>query len=145
MRSPDEIQAEIDSLSARIREPQEGGAARGLIAAREALLWAAGLAGCRPTDFIIEPPGEDDALELGERAAKALTRAERARADLAAAFLGGLSAEQFDGLACAYCHKAATDIAAAMVPLRTLAGVRLESNNMTLFVCDPDCREGGAA
>lgn len=72
MRSPDEIQAEIDSLSARIREPQEEGVARSLVAARESLLWAVGLAGCRPTDFIIEPVDEFDAAEMGERVAKAL-------------------------------------------------------------------------
>lgn len=75
MRSPDEIQAEIDSLSALIREPQEAGVARSLIAARESLLWAAGLAGCRPTDFIIEPVDEFDAAEMSLRAAKAMTKA----------------------------------------------------------------------
>jgi hypothetical protein len=72
MRSPDEVQAEIDSLSALIREPQEEGVARSLIAARESLLWAVGLAGCRPTDFIIEPVDEFDAVEMGQRVAKAL-------------------------------------------------------------------------
>jgi hypothetical protein len=72
MRSSDEIQAEIDSLSALIRKPQEEGVARSLIAARESLLWAAGLAGCRPTDFIIEPGDEFDVVEMGQRVAKAL-------------------------------------------------------------------------
>lgn len=72
MRSPEEMQAEIDSLSALIREPQEAGVARSLVAARESLLWAVGLAGCRPTDFIIEPVDEFDAVETGERVARAL-------------------------------------------------------------------------
>lgn len=72
MRSPDEVQAEIDSLSARIREPQEEGVVHSLVDAREALLWVVGLAGCRPTDFIIEPVDEFDAAEMGERVAKAL-------------------------------------------------------------------------
>jgi hypothetical protein len=72
VRSPDEVQAEIDSLSALIRKPQEEGVARSLIAARESLLWAVGLAGCRPTDFIIEPVDEFDAAEMGQRVAKAL-------------------------------------------------------------------------
>lgn len=135
MRTLDEIRAEVLSLTIRIREPQEAGVLKSLVAAREALEWAAELADCRPTDFIIEPPSEFDVVELGVRAAKALSRAERIKAGLVDAFLGGLSAAQLDGLACAYCHKPAVN--AAMVPLR-LAGT--ECAVSTLFVCDPDCR-----
>ena len=72
MRTPAEIQAEVVSLTVRIREPQEDDVLKSLIVAREALEWAAGQAGCRPTDFIIEPPTEFDVVELGERAAKSL-------------------------------------------------------------------------
>jgi hypothetical protein len=134
MRSTAEIQAEVVSLTARIREPQREGVVQSLVVAREALDWAAGLAGCRPTDFIIEPASEFDVIELGKRAAKALSKAERIKAGLVDTFLGGLSAAQLDGLACAYCHKAAGD--GAMVPLR-LAGT--ECAVSTLFVCDPPC------
>jgi hypothetical protein len=131
MRTPAEIQAEVASLTAQIREPQREGVTASLVAAREALEWAAGLANCRPTDFIIEPPSEFDVIELGERAAKALSRAERIKAGLVDTFLGGLSAAQLDGLACAYCHKAAPE-GVPMVPLR-LAGTECAAS--TLFVC----------
>jgi hypothetical protein len=140
MRAAAEIQAEVTSLTAQIREPQEDDVLKSLIVAREALEWAAGRASCRPTNFVIEPPSEFDVVELGERAAKALSKAERLRADVALAFLGGLSAAQLDGTACAYCHTAAAE-GGAMVPLKVVAGLEYTGAHHTLFICEPDCRE----
>lgn len=52
-----------------------------------------------------------------------------------------LSAAQLDGLACARCHRPASD-GGAMVPLREKAGLECLGAYSTLFVCWPDCREG---
>lgn len=89
--------------------------------------------------FEYDPTRVPETLELRRRAAVDLARAERLRADAALAFLGGLSAAQLEGLACAWCHKPAVN--AAMVPLKVITGLEYTGAHHTLFVCDPDCRE----
>jgi len=108
-----EIQAEVQRLTAKIRDCNEDGAVlRSLVSAREALQWAEGLANCTPTDFIIEPA--DEAII-------------------------SLSPQQLDGMACARCGAAAAQvdeaagkvIAPAMKPL---------AEAPSLVVCDPACK-----
>lgn len=78
MRSVDEIEAQIESLTAQIVEPQRLGVATSLVAAREALEWALGRANQRPTDFIIEP----DSQLLHEAGQLTPTELEEAYRDL---------------------------------------------------------------
>lgn len=49
-----------------------------------------------------------------------------------------LSAAQLSGVACARCHRLASE--ARMVPLRDVAGMEFLGATTTLFVCADDCR-----
>jgi hypothetical protein len=86
-------------------------------------------------------------VELRRRAAVAIARAEGLKeallraeaAEILAPIIGGMSAAQLEGTACAYCHRPAAE-GQHMVPLKVLAGLEFTGAHRMLFVCDPDCR-----
>lgn len=86
-------------------------------------------------------------VELRRRTAVAIARAEGLKeqllkaeaAEILAPIIGNMSAAQLEGLACAYCHRPASE-GQAMVPLKVLAGLEFTGAHNALFVCDPDCR-----
>jgi len=114
-RLPVEIQAEVQRLTAKIRDSEDDAVLRSLVSAREALEWAEGRANCTPTDFIVEPISEP---------------------------IAGLTPQQLDGMACGRRGAAAVQVdggdgdwttitVPAMVPL---------AEAPSLFVCDPACK-----
>src|SRR6266851_3927930 len=86
-RLPVEIQAEVQRLTAKIRDSEDDAVLRSLVSAREALEWAEGRASCTPTDFIIEPGAEQYSEDL-----QVLRR------------LTSFTPQQLDGMACARCR-----------------------------------------
>ncbi len=121
-RLPVEIQAEVQRLTAKIRDSEDDAVLRSLVSAREALEWAEGRASCTPTDFIIEPGAEQYSEDL-----QVLRR------------LTSFTPQQLDGMACARCGAAAVQVDEAAGKV-IVPAMKPLAEAPSLFVCDPACK-----